>query len=151
MPCVHRNKFHHSLRNVNISSKTHGYTLEAFWSYQSIVRNSEKDESNNNNNKVHLSIPFFCVGAQTNLPEPPHPARPGSLRRKRSLVTSRELHWGHSTRMGPSCTFLVPLPKEWHPTDAQEHLAFAYGLMKAVAQINCLWRWELWPSLWARN
>lgn len=55
-----QNKFCHSLRNVNISSKTHVYTLEAFWSYQSVVRNLEKDESNNNNASQYS---LFCVGA----------------------------------------------------------------------------------------
>lgn len=55
MPRVHRNKFHQSLRNVK-PSKTHGYTVETFWSYQSAVRNLENDETNNN--KMNLRTPF---------------------------------------------------------------------------------------------
>jgi len=51
---VHRNKFHHSLRNVNISSENHSYRLTAFWSYESVSSNLEEDENNNNASQYHL-------------------------------------------------------------------------------------------------
>lgn len=80
---MHRNKFHHSLRNVNISTKNHRYRLKAFRGYESVL--SDLEEDGNNNASQYPPLPLFLAGAwqgDRNLPKLPYLAMPSSLEKE---------------------------------------------------------------------
>lgn len=162
MPCVHRNKFHHSLRNVNTLDR-----LKAFWSYESVLNNLEEDE--NNNTASHYP-PFFLGGGEdmtwgrmdghkrggdksswTSLPSSAELSTEG----RDSSWLAWELCLSHNGRTGPSSTF----PGVTSHAAMTSHcwtwtfgisITHILGWWKAAAQIKCFGTREPWSDLWPR-